>query len=483
MKSYVMEKKKKLPQGTFIRLLEKKTKQWLAYRLHPQLTERQKRGRVLKAKTRAQNTSKKPQQYQQKPSQKRRESSTNPDLATEKWSDGTYGKRKRREGLRYFPAEKAVGTPEGHSSNDVDDASDKREQDKSEDSNSNFQQNGVNVTNENDESDYDDLFADCPSTGLEDLDDESFDETVYYNRDGSPGNKKTYNKFSGDIKDRFFDQDMRYPVDFPFLSRNIAGLWLNEQTFKRLMPTKALDGEIINAFLSTLTDVAAGNDLKLLPFDSYFCEKMVDTHPTIGFFRWIQTVQPTNYDVWLIPYNAGGNHWTLLAAILPAKLMIYFDSLHGEPPKNFIENITGFIIRVGTKSRQKTRGQSQKEWELFIPRDIPQQKSIPGMSANNCGVHVCMYAYMIASGSSELFEEADMNAARIGIANYLFEFPFTESTERRLTNFDALLESDDILKEMKRDPSMRCVHKNTAPYGSTSQFLELIRVRIDGNAV
>ncbi|KYQ58853.1 hypothetical protein ALC60_02145 [Trachymyrmex zeteki] len=84
-------------------------------------------------------------------------------------------------------------------------------------------------------------------------------------------------------------------------------------------------------------------------------------------------------DVWLIPINYC-SHWTLLMVLPKKKIMIYFDSLLGNP------NNDGNINAGG-----------------------------------KCGVHICSWAYVIATGRMEHFQEKDMNNARKGIATYLAE--------------------------------------------------------------
>jgi len=49
----------------------------------------------------------------------------------------------------------------------------------------------------------------------------------------------------------------------------------------------------------------------------------------------------------------------------------------------------------------------------------------------NCGVHVCTWAYIIASGSYTRFSEVDMNVARKGIASYLANSVSDKRTENK----------------------------------------------------
>lgn len=65
--------------------------------------------------------------------------------------------------------------------------------------------------------------------------------------------------------------------------KNIGGIHLEEEEFTGLIRTHMLTREVIDASLATSPDVAASNGLTLLSFDSYFCNKMYNVHPTIGF--------------------------------------------------------------------------------------------------------------------------------------------------------------------------------------------------------
>jgi len=95
----------------------------------------------------------------------------------------------------------------------------------------------------------------------------------------------------------------------------------------------------------------------------------------------------------------------------PRKTIVMYDSLHGNPNEKLIGGICYFI-------EKHIDINSWDEWTLYIPRDVLSQK-INNNVGGNCGVHICTWGYIIASGSYTPFCEEDMSTARKDIANYL----------------------------------------------------------------
>ncbi|KYM96448.1 hypothetical protein ALC62_12894 [Cyphomyrmex costatus] len=57
----------------------------------------------------------------------------------------------------------------------------------------------------------------------------------------------------------------------------------------------------------------------------------------------------------------------------------------------------------------------------------------------NCGVNICSWAYVIATGRMEHFQERDMDNARKGIATYLVEAENEIKREKRCVKSNNLL--------------------------------------------
>lgn len=123
--------------------------------------------------------------------------------------------------------------------------------------------------------------------------------------------------------------------------------------------------------------------------------------------------KPGDYNLWLMPLFVNGNHWVLVTVCFPLKIIVYFDSLHGNPNPQLIEQLRRLISKCRSSRHQKSRG--WKGWKVFIPEQTPLQDAGDG----NCGVYVCIYAYCIISQSGESFKATEMNRVRIGIAKFL----------------------------------------------------------------
>ena len=63
------------------------------------------------------------------------------------------------------------------------------------------------------------------------------------------------------------------------------------------------------------------------------------------------------------------------------------------------------------------------EWNFYYPPDVPSQileKRSDDTVGGNCGVHICSWAFIIASGIEFYFTENNMNDVRRSIANVLY---------------------------------------------------------------
>ncbi|KYN10224.1 hypothetical protein ALC57_17639, partial [Trachymyrmex cornetzi] len=100
-----------------------------------------------------------------------------------------------------------------------------------------------------------------------------------------------------------------------------------------------------------------------------------------------------------------------IVIVHPRQSIVYFDSLCGNPNADILNGICNFVP-------EHLKIISWNDWTLYIPQDVPSQ-IINNDVGGNCGVHVCTWAYIIASDSYTKFSEDDMSAARKGIAKCL----------------------------------------------------------------
>ena len=142
---------------------------------------------------------------------------------------------------------------------------------------------------------------------------------------------------------------------------------------------------------------AERQNFDILVFDTMFCESILRRGTiSCGFKKWGTLFSAWTKDAWLIPIN-DSCHWTLLVVLPKEKVMIYFDSLHGNP-NNIIMN--GILIFIELKLNV-----TWNDWTLFMPNDIPSQVTV-GLDGStnvrgNCGFHICSWTYIIATGRME----------------------------------------------------------------------------------
>ena len=142
-----------------------------------------------------------------------------------------------------------------------------------------------------------------------------------------------------------------------------------------------------------------------------------------GFKKWATYNRAWNRGLWLIPVNHNNIHWTLLV-LLDRKIIIHIDSMHGDPDSRDIDEIANFIQSGNNKVL------SWKEWILYIPKDNPSQILNSAISGN-CGVHISIWATIIASGTFCSFSEIDMDVARRRMTNFLLNNQLDVDAENR----------------------------------------------------
>lgn len=216
----------------------------------------------------------------------------------------------------------------------------------------------------------------------------------------------------------FFTCEVEYPTDFPALSNSkIAGITLNRTTFETLAPTQLIDDNIINAFFTMVSSQQICNERKIIPFETFLVSMILNNGKVSGgFAKWIMKAQVWNSDVWLLPvHHESPKHWTLFVVYLKHQTIIYFDSLNNPPRPVWIYRLCAFMDRYNSGHPAIL----WENWSVYIPDDIPHQRSSDPNSRNNCGAHICSWAWNVCAERCDLFYEAAMNNVRKIIATIL----------------------------------------------------------------
>ena len=218
-------------------------------------------------------------------------------------------------------------------------------------------------------------------------------------------------------------------MNFPNLQKKIGGLTLSPPSFKTLLPKHEVDDNIINAFFFLMATTAKKHNVNVLPFETFLVSNIIDrNYMTPSYQRWIDRSEMWNHEIWMLPVHheigSAFRHWTLLMIFPNSKMMIYFDSVHGQPLKEWIYRLCAFI-----ETYNKGQQINWDEWNVFVPRDIPLQYSHDPNSQNNCGVHVCAWAYLLCTGQIRSFTEENMNTSRKNIANILINSNIPETIQ------------------------------------------------------
>ena len=110
------------------------------------------------------------------------------------------------------------------------------------------------------------------------------------------------------------------------------------------------------------------------------------------------------------------------------KIFLYLNSMHKIPPGYFIDRLVSFITTQYGAQKYKW-----DEWSMYSPQDIPAQHLDSTSDGGNCGVHVCVWGYIITHSVHIEFRERDMQYARKGIARLLKNFiPSKQDVTKRI---------------------------------------------------
>ena len=234
------------------------------------------------------------------------------------------------------------------------------------------------------------------------------------------------------------------------------GVTLDDVSLRSLLRHQCVDNYVINAFMSFLA--AKYEDISLLNFPVEYTKILTSTvENDSSIIKWCQKMRANKYDAWLLPvhdtevHNTG--HWTLFLVVFSQKCLIYFDSLHDWPKNYWVSRICSLIERLFPN--MKTGLLNWSEWTLFAPADVPKQGGA-SKSSNNCGLHVCVWNYILYSGELNKFDESEMYSIRPWIMSSLLNTKLTKCSKGLIfptsENFTVLQQTDISKMARSRNP-------------------------------
>lgn len=155
----------------------------------------------------------------------------------------------------------------------------------------------------------------------------------------------------------------------------------------------------------------------------------------MGFKKWASFDAVSKHRVWMVPVNFA-EHWSVLVLLPRETVIVHYDSLNRKLTTRILNGLCTFMEKHLQESLWD-------QWTLHQPKDVPSQKR-KGIVGGNCGVHVCTWVYIIAAGCYTTFTQQNMDAARRGIATFLFEkssrkFKGTEHVQSRNALYNATI--------------------------------------------
>lgn len=100
-------------------------------------------------------------------------------------------------------------------------------------------------------------------------------------------------------------------------------------------------------------------------------------------------------------------------------------------------------------------------------------------TSGNCGVHMCVWAYIVCASKAIAFTEDDMNAARIAISHCLLASNIEATVH--CTRRQMILESETSNREPRASHSYDIKHSTNPPmaFDSTIEYCAAIRILLD----
>lgn len=242
----------------------------------------------------------------------------------------------------------------------------------------------------------------------------------------------------------------------------------SKHTIESLLPGECLDDNVVNAFLKIIK--YESNDEDILLFESHFYVSLLDESSRCGYVKWALKKEAWMYRIWILP-KCQGKHWTLTVVYFPLQTIIHIDSLHGSIDKKVNDRLCSFLQSIFLRRVPF----DWYDWTISYPADVPLQ--IPGVGGgNNCGVHVCVWGYIIFTSDCISFTELDMIEARKWVYDTIYRSANIEIPFETSMFIDAQDKSRILKKYQNVDlKNILILKESPAGAGSTSELIAFLK--------
>jgi sentrin-specific protease 1 len=181
----------------------------------------------------------------------------------------------------------------------------------------------------------------------------------------------------------------------------------------RLNPRQWLNDELVNCFISILTDENKKPENKDYPrchfFNSFFYLMLLDHGRGYNYSKvrtWTKNIDIYSLELVILPVHMNNNHWCLACMNMRDKRIEYYDSMGAKNPL-CIKSLHRYLNDESMNKRGYPFDATG--WTVYTPgSSIPQQNNI-----YDCGVFMCQFAEHLGSGHSiDLVDQADMQYYR-----------------------------------------------------------------------
>lgn len=189
-----------------------------------------------------------------------------------------------------------------------------------------------------------------------------------------------------DLLDEYGSYEL--PPFWPTTERQLRNSLVSKTTLERIVDDEWLDDEAINAFLQTRLGLSSDLPAKIVLFNTFHTGYTAEGLG-VSSKLFIRKMRPCEFDVWFIPSNVGKNHWALFIVLPRQKVVLYVDSLNMSASSEFkkVTAIVQYSLQVQGEEA------SLANWVAVRCTDVVQQSN-----ASDCGVFLCLFAQVVASG-------------------------------------------------------------------------------------
>ncbi|XP_015121216.1 uncharacterized protein LOC107044001 [Diachasma alloeum] len=223
-------------------------------------------------------------------------------------------------------------------------------------------------------------------------------------------------------RELLFSRTATYPENFERTHQNIRGFPLDWYDLETLKPGTELSDNILNAFAAMLVDTARETRrANVLFINTSITGNLILNKLHERFKRNLVRRRLSGVEYWILPLHLlTRNHWTLMIVDAKNHMLVLIDSMRRKLPSLHLFHANLTLVNM----LDPEMAQSDPPSSNYCPSDVPDQNDLV-----SCGIHACLWMYIICTSLPIECDHEDTLFARAGITRMLMENPVAETAE------------------------------------------------------